>query len=97
MTKIAGQPDRDGLDKLVKLGKIMCATVAAFTPILLKKYPDNDTIAALLAAINAVCLLLPEVENEFLIPTGDNTDPLEDPTGIPGINPSLPPAADPIA
>jgi hypothetical protein len=35
---------------------------------------------------------LPDVENEFLPVYGDNTEPLEDPNEIPGINPSLPPA-----
>lgn len=97
MAHVEGFPDRDGIDKLVKLGKVMCATVAAFTPILLKKYPNNSTITALLAAIAAVCALLPEVENEFLIEEGENDIPLETPELIPGINPSLPPAPDPIA
>lgn len=95
MAHVDGFPDRDGIDKLVKLGKAMCATVATFTPLLLKKYPDNATIAALLAAIGAVCALLPETENEFLIETGTNDDPLEFPELIPGINPGLPPAPDP--
>ena len=83
---------RDYLDKLVKLGKAMCKAVLLATPILLKKYPDNTLIQDLLAAIGVVCALLPEVENEFLNPTGDNSDPLENPTEIPGINPGLPPA-----
>lgn len=95
MAHVEGQPDRDGLDKIVALGKVLCRTVLLFTPILMKKYPDNGTIILLLQAINGVCLLLPDVENEFLTPTGDNSDPLEDPTGTPGINPSLPPAEDP--
>jgi len=97
MAHVEGFSDRDGIDKLVKLGKLMCATVAAFAPLLLKKYPDNDTIIALLAAINAVCLLLPDVENEFLIEEGTNDIPLETPELIPGINPGLPPAVDPIS
>lgn len=92
MAHVEGFPDRDGLDKLVKLGKVMCRTVAAFTPILIKKYPDNPTIIALLSAINGVCLLLPEVENEFLTEEGTNDIPLETPEDIPGINPGLPDA-----
>lgn len=92
MTTPAAFTTRDGLDKIVKLGKAMCKAVLLFTPILLKKYPDNETIANLLAAINVVCQLLPDVENEFLAPEGTNEDPLEDPSSIPGINPSLPPA-----
>lgn len=97
MTHVDGFTDRDGLDKLVKLGKLMCKAVIAFTPILLAKYPDNELIKDLIAAIAVVCTLLPSVEAEFLVDINDNTDPLEDPTGVPGINPSLPPAADPIA
>lgn len=92
MAHVEGFPDKDGIDKLVKLGKAMCALVATFTPLILKKYPDNDTINALLLAISGVCALLPQVENEFLVDTGDNSDPLEDPDGTNGINPSAPPA-----
>lgn len=97
MAHVEGFPDRDGIKKLVTLAKAMCATVAAFTPLLLKKYPNNATIAALLAAIQGVCALIPEVENEFLIDTGENDVPLEDPSLIPGINEGLPPAPDPTA
>lgn len=97
MGHVDGFTDRDGLDKLVALGKAMCRIVLLYTPILVKKYPDNATIQSLLIAINGVCLLLPDVEAEFLQDTGDNTLPLEDPELIPGINPGLPPAPDPIA
>ena len=93
MTTPVNQISRDGLDKLVKLGKTMCKAVLLFTPVLLKKYPDSTLIQDLLAAIGVVCALLPEVENEFLQPAGTNEDVLADPTGIPGINPSLAPAA----
>jgi len=92
MSHVEGFPDRDGIDKLVKLGKAMCALVATFAPLLIKKYPDNPTIIALLAAISGVCALLPEVESEFLIDTGLNQDPLEDPATIPGIDPGKPAA-----
>jgi len=95
MSHVEGFPDRDGIDKLVKLAKAMCATVALFSALLLKKYPDNELIASLLAAIGVICALIPEVESEFLIDTGLNQDPLEDPAGINGINPSLPPAEAP--
>lgn len=83
---------RDYLDKLVKLGKAMCKAVQLATPILLKKYPDNTLIQDLIAAIGVVCALLPDVENSFLNPTGDNDPVLDDPSTTPGINPSLPPA-----
>lgn len=92
MAHVEGFPDRDGLDKLLKLGKAMCALVATFSPILIKKYPDNPTILGLLAAIGAVCALLPEVEATFDVTYGDNTQPLEDPTSIPGIDVGRPAA-----
>ena len=94
-THVEGFPDRDGLKKLIILAKAMCATVAAFSALLLKKYPDNPLITSLLAAIAAVCALIPDLEAEFIIPEGDN-DPIEEfPEDTPGIDPSLPPAPDP--
>jgi len=90
--RVEGFPDRDGLNKLIKLAKAMCATVALFAPILLKKYPDNETIAALLAAIATLCAIIPEVESEFIVPEGTNDVPLEDPDMIAGIDPSRPEA-----
>lgn len=95
MPSVAGFPDRDGLKKLITLAKAMCATVATFSALLLKKYPGNETIAALLAAIAAVCALIPDLEAEFLIPGGDNDPVIDDPTATPGIDPSAPPAPDP--
>lgn len=95
MAHVDGFPDRDGIDKLVKLGKAMCGIVATFTPLILKKYPDNETINGLLAAIGAVCALLPDVENEFLIEGGTNDVPLEDPAEIAGIDVTRPPAEAP--
>lgn len=97
MTHVEGFPDRDGLDKIVILAKVLCRLVQSFTAILLKKYPNNTTITALLAAINTLCLLIPDVENEFLVEGGTNEIPLDSPELIPGINPGLPPAPDPEA
>lgn len=97
MSHVEGFTDRDGLDKLIRLAKLMCRTVLLFTPILLAKYPDSVLIKDLLAAINVVCQLVPDVENEFLVEGGTNDIPLDDPELIPGINPGLPPAPDPIA
>lgn len=90
MGHVDGFPDKDGLKKLLVLAKAMCATVAAFSAILLRKYPGNETIAALLTAIAAVCALIPEVESEFIQGEGDNSDALEDSSGIAGIDPSAP-------
>jgi hypothetical protein len=92
MGHVEGFPDRDGLDKLIKLGKALCMLVATFSPILLRKYPDNPTIAALLAAIAGVCALIPEVEATFDLTYGDNTIPLEDPSSTPGLDNTRPAA-----
>jgi hypothetical protein len=94
-THVEGYPDRDGLKKLIILAKAMCATVAAFSALLLKKYPDNALVASLLTAIAAVCALIPDLEAEFIIPDGDNQDIEDAPETTPGINPSLPPASPP--
>lgn len=95
MSHVEGFPDRDGIDRIVKLGKAICGLVQTFAPLLYTKYPDNETIAGLIAAILAVCALLPQVEAEFLMESGLNDVPLDDPESIVGINPSLPPAPDP--
>jgi hypothetical protein len=92
MGHVDGFPDKDGLRKLVTLAKAMCATVAAFSALILKKYPDNPLIASLLTAIAAVCALIPEIESEFIEDTGNNDPALEDPANLPGIDPSAPPA-----
>jgi len=95
MSHVEGFPDRDGLDKIVKLGKAICALVATFGGLLITKYPDNPRITALLTAIAAVCALLPEIQSEFLMESGLNEEPLETPSEINGINPALPPAEAP--
>lgn len=92
MGHIDGFPDKDGIAKLIKIAKSLCALVATFSPLILRKYPDNDLINALLAAISGVCALIPQVESEFLEPSGLNDVPLEDPSDIPGIDPGKPPA-----
>lgn len=92
MAHVEGFPDRDGLDRLIKLAKAMCAIVATFSSLLLRKYPDNELIANLLAAIAVVCALIPEVESTFDLTYGDNTVPLENPSEINGIDVTRPDA-----
>jgi len=95
MSHVDGFPDKDGLDKIVKLGKAICGIVASVTAILIVKYPDDERIQALLAAIAGVCALLPEIEANFLYAEGTNETPLDAPSEIAGINEDLPPAEDP--
>lgn len=86
---------RDGLDKLIKLAKVMCATVNTFAPIIRGKYRDNVAIIALLEAISAVCSLLPEAQAEFdAFPPDDGLPPV-DTSNIVGINPNAPIAPTP--
>lgn len=89
---VDGFPDKDGIDKLVKLGKALCNTVSLFAPLLAKKYPDNVLIKNLLIAIQGVCALLPEIESEFLLDSGQNDDLITNPEGAAGIDPSRPAA-----
>lgn len=95
MGHVDGFPDRDGLARLVKLGKALCGIVAAISALLLVKYDNDERIVALLAAIAGVCALLPEIEGNFLEVTGTNEDPLDAPHIIAGINEELPPAEEP--
>lgn len=93
MPHVDGFPDKDGLTKLVKLAKAMCATVALFAGVLRAKYPENELIDKLLAAIAIMCALIPEIESSFFAPEGTNEIPLDDPDSINGIDPSRPPAS----
>jgi len=92
---IDGFPDKDGIDKLIKVAKTLCALVATFSALILRKYPNNELINNLLVAIAGVCALIPEIESEFLETLGDNADILEDPSGTAGIDVTRSPAEDP--
>lgn len=84
---VEGFPDRDGIEKLLKLMKALCATIALFAPLLLKKFPDSPLIPILITAIQGVCALIPELENEFTEITWTNDVPLDTPEETIGINP----------
>lgn len=92
---VDGFPDKDGIERLVKLAKALCALVATFSALILRKYPGNETITKTLAAIAIVCALIPELESDFLETGGDNSLPISDPEDIPGIDPGKPPAGEP--
>lgn len=95
MPHVDGFPDRDGLKKLLTLAKAMCATVATFSALILKKYPDNELIAGLLTAIAAVCSLIPELEGSLDFTEGENDVPTETPELTPGLDSGALPAGDP--
>lgn len=84
---VDGFPDRDGMDKLINVAKTLCLTIQAFAPILVKKFPDSPLIPLLITAIQGVCALIPELEQEFTETTFTNDVPLSDPESIIGTNP----------
>jgi hypothetical protein len=88
---------RDGVSTLVKLAKALCRIVIALGSIIRGKYPDDGAVIILLNAIEALCPLIADAEIEADLLTGDNQPVLDDPSETPGINPGLPPAADPTA
>lgn len=84
---VDGFPDRDGMDKLINVAKALCVTINTFAPLLLKKFPDSPLIPLLITAIQGVCALIPELENEFSEVTWDNSVPSDTPEATVGINP----------
>lgn len=89
--------ERDGMTKIIALAKALCRIVGAVKHIINGKFPDSEPIMLLIAAIEALCPLIAEAEADAITYGGDNDVPLTDPSEIAGINPSLPPAPDPIA
>jgi len=89
--------NRDGLNKLIKLARAMCIIVTTFAAIIEAKYNDKPNIIALLNAIKAVCLLLPDAQNEFdAIPSDDPAFPIVS-SEIAGINPdAIAPPDEPV-
>jgi hypothetical protein len=86
---------RDGLNRLLKLAQALCAIVTTFAGIIRSKYEGNPNIIALLAAIEAVCELLPPARDEFESIPSDDPLPPTNSTDITGINPNAPPAPSP--
>ena len=86
---------RDGLDKLMKLARLVCALVSQFAHIIRSKYAGNPAIIALLTAAEGLCELLPAAQAEFdAMPADDPAYP-SDPSTLNGIDPSAPPAPEP--
>lgn len=82
---------RDGFDKLLKLGKALCKLVLAFAPVIRGKYAGNAAIIALLVAVENLCPLIGDAETEFRAFGTDDPLPPVDTGDIAGINPSAPP------
>ena len=86
---------RDGLASLLKLAKALCSIVTTFAGIIRSKYSDQPNILALLAAIEAVCQLLPDAIADY-----DAFSPEDDPypadtATLAGIDENAPDAPEP--
>lgn len=86
---------RTGLDKMIKLAKVLCRLVLDFKIIILAVFPDSEPIKLLIAAIEDLCQLIPEAEAEFAAWELDVTLPPSDPAETAGINPDAPAASAP--
>lgn len=87
--------EKDGLTEIQKLAIRMCLLVQKYKPIILAKYGDNLVITGLIIAIEVVCGLLPNFQQEMIELKLDTTPPPADPSEIGGINPSAPPDVPP--
>lgn len=86
---------KTGLDKMIKLAKILCRLVQTFEVIIRAKFPDSLPIIALLEAIKNLCLLVPDADAEFQAFILDQTPPPADASEAAGINPDAPAAQPP--
>lgn len=86
---------KTGMDKMIKLAKVLCRLVQTFEVIIRAKFPDNVAIIALLEAIKNLCVLIPDADAEFQAYILDQTLPPADPNEISGINPDAPSAKPP--
>lgn len=95
MTNPYADYQKTGLDSMIKLAKTLCRLVQTFEVIIRAIFPDSIPINALLVAIKDLCVLIPEVETEFLQWETNTALPPADPLDTAGINPDAPEAVDP--
>lgn len=86
---------RTGMDKMIKLAKVLCRLVQTFKVVIDAKFPDNVAIQALMTAILALCPLIPEADAEFQAFILSQTPPPADAGDTVGINPEAPAAVPP--
>ena len=82
--------EKDGLTEIQKLAIRMCMLVQRYKPIILAKYGSNLVITGLIVAIEVVCGLLPDFQQEMQAIKLDSTLPPLDPSETAGINPAAP-------
>lgn len=86
---------KDGMDRLLKLGRALCALVLTFAPVIRGKYGANVAIIALLTAVENLCPLIGDAEAEFLALGSDDPPIPSDPSTLTGINASAPESGEP--
>jgi hypothetical protein len=86
---------KTGMDKLIKLAKVLCRLVQTFKVIIDAKFPDSVAIQALVAAILLLCPLIADADAEFQEYQLDMTLPPADVGDSTGINPDAPAAVAP--
>lgn len=86
---------KTGMDKMIKLAKVLCRLVQTFKVVIDAKFPDNVPIQALVTAILALCPLIPDADAEFQAWELDATLPPADAGDTIGINVDAPPAEPP--
>lgn len=95
MSSFYGDREKTGYKKMLDLAKVLCRLVNDFEAIIRGRFPDSLPILALLDAIKALCLLLPEAEDAFLQETTNVAPPVASPEDTPGYDPSSPDPVDP--
>lgn len=86
---------KTGLDKMIKLAKVLCRLVQTFKVIIDAKFPDSVPIQALVTAILALCPLIADADADFMAWELDQTLPPADAGDTMGINPDAPAAEAP--
>lgn len=86
---LPAMPSRDGVTTLRQLARAVCVLVSTFGPLIERKYEDNEAIIDALNWARTACTIVPALD-DALTPGGNNSEPVSDPTTIPGVRPSAP-------
>lgn len=87
--------EKTGYKRMLDLAKTLCKLVALWEVVIRAKFPDSAPILALLDAIKALCLLLPEADAAYQAETLVTTPPSDAPEDTPGYDPAADPTQPP--
>lgn len=87
--------EKTGYKKMLDLAKTLCRLVTTWEVVIRAKFPDSLPILALLDAIKALCLLLPEADEAFTALTVVSTPPADTSEETGGYDPSAEPTQPP--